>query len=180
MLFHHDSITGRHDVFSLLMLCHFGRLLVLRLPLLRAFLALILVLGHDVLKVTPQRLDGRELSADLRDLLERAVQLVDVLEYELETLQDRSVAGSNACTAVCSGVSEEVRGGGFYLRNVAHEQLALLLKVRLLRRRLRAIRGRGAVRRHGCLLWAIVWTQERAACPRWGPARTGHALSRRP
>lgn len=152
------------------MLRHFS-ILMLCLPLWRALLVLALILGHDVLKVTPQRLDGRELGADLRDFLERAVQLVDVLQDELETLRDRLVSGCHACTAVCSGVYEQVRGGGFYLRNLTHKQLALLLKVRLLRRRLRAVCSRGAIRRHVGLLWSIVWMQQRAPHVRGGVQR---------
>ena len=59
---------------------HLRLTLVLGGPLLRAFLLLIGVLGHDVLKVTPQRLDGREFVADRRDFFERAVEFVDVLQ----------------------------------------------------------------------------------------------------
>ena len=48
-------------------------------PLLRTFMLLVWILGHDVFKVTPQRLDRRKLVADRRDFFERAVELVDVL-----------------------------------------------------------------------------------------------------
>lgn len=62
------------------MFSHFRSLLVLCLSLLRALLVLIRVLGHDVLKVTPERLYGRELGADLSNFFQGAVELVDVLE----------------------------------------------------------------------------------------------------
>lgn len=55
---------------------------MLRVPFLRPFLRLVGVFGHDVLKVAPERLYGRELGAHLRDFFEGAVQLVDVLEDE--------------------------------------------------------------------------------------------------
>lgn len=45
-----------------------------------------LVLGHDILKGTPQRLDRRELVADRDDGLEVPVQLVDVCQDLLEAL----------------------------------------------------------------------------------------------
>lgn len=85
---------------------------MLGLTLLRALLALVLILGHDILKVTPQRFDGCKLSADLGDFFERAVQLVDVLEYGFEALEARSVSRFVERTAVCSGVCEAMRGGG--------------------------------------------------------------------
>lgn len=53
---------------------------MLCLSLLRALLVLIRVLRHDVLKVTPERLYGRELGADLSNFFQGAVELVDVLE----------------------------------------------------------------------------------------------------
>lgn len=49
-------------------------------PLLRALLLFVGVLGHDILKVTPQRLDGREFVAHRRDFFERAVEFVDILQ----------------------------------------------------------------------------------------------------
>ena len=59
---------------------HLRLTLVLGGPLLRAFLLLVGVLGHDVFKVTPQRLNGREFVADRRDFFERAVEFVDILQ----------------------------------------------------------------------------------------------------
>lgn len=65
-----------------------------------------------------------------------------------------------------------------YLSNFAHQQFALLLKVRLLWRRLRAICGRSTVCRHVDLFGSNVWLQERGACSWVGSPRTDHALSR--
>lgn len=53
----------------------------------------LLILGHHVLELRPQRLHGRELVADGDDRFERAVQLVDVGEDLLEALGgERSAA----------------------------------------------------------------------------------------
>jgi hypothetical protein len=59
---------------------HLCLALVFRRTFMRTLLLLVRVLGHDVLKVTPQRLDGRELVSDRCDFFERAIQLVDVLQ----------------------------------------------------------------------------------------------------
>jgi hypothetical protein len=59
---------------------------ILCLALVRRPVALVRILGHDVLKVAPKRLNGRKLGANLRDFLERAVQLVDVLQDQLKAL----------------------------------------------------------------------------------------------
>lgn len=53
---------------------------------LRRLVTLAFLLGHDVLKGAPQRLDRRELVADRDDGLEVPVQLVDVCQDLLEAL----------------------------------------------------------------------------------------------
>lgn len=68
----------------------------LRLPLimlrdallLHAFLLLLLIriLGHDIFKQAPERLDRCKFATDLCDFLEGAVQLVDILKNNLKTL----------------------------------------------------------------------------------------------
>jgi hypothetical protein len=58
----------------------------LRSPLLCAFLRLVRIFRHDVLELTPECFDGRELVSDLCNFFEGAVQFVNVLEDELETL----------------------------------------------------------------------------------------------
>jgi len=51
-----------------------------RRTLLRPLLLLTRVLCHDIFKMTPQRLDGRELVSDLCNFFEGAIEFVDVLE----------------------------------------------------------------------------------------------------
>jgi len=65
---------------------------MLSLPFLCTLLALVRVLGHDVLEVTPQRFYGRELGADLGNFFKGTIELVDVLENEFEALHQRSVS----------------------------------------------------------------------------------------
>lgn len=96
--------SSQNGVFSLLMFRHFSGLFVLSLPLLCTLLVLIRVLGHDILEMAPQRFDGGKFSADLGDFLEGAVQLVDVLEDEFETLelgQSHALLSAQRCAAVC-------------------------------------------------------------------------------
>lgn len=93
MLYHRDSVMeSTAKPHSLLMLRHFCSFFVLRLPLLCALLVLIRIFSHDVLEVTPKRFNGREFGTDLGNFFQGTVQLVDVLEDELETLEDRSVS----------------------------------------------------------------------------------------
>ena len=66
---------------SLLHLSYFRLTLVFRVPLRRSLLR---ILGHDVLKVTPQRLDGRKLVSDLCDFLERSIEFIYILQDEFE------------------------------------------------------------------------------------------------
>jgi hypothetical protein len=61
--------------------------LMLRLALVSGLMAVVRILGHDVLKVAPERLDGRKFRADLSDFLQRTVQLVDVLQHKLKALE---------------------------------------------------------------------------------------------
>jgi hypothetical protein len=51
------------------------------------------ILGHYILKLTPQRLDRRELVADGDHFFERSIQLVYVLKDGFETLWDGSGLG---------------------------------------------------------------------------------------
>lgn len=55
--------------------------------LLRTFVLLVWILGHDVLKVTPQRLDGRKFVADRCNFFKRAVEFVDVLQDDFQALR---------------------------------------------------------------------------------------------
>jgi hypothetical protein len=61
--------------------------LMLRLALVSSLMAVVRILGHDVLKVAPERLDGGKFRADLSDFLQRTVQLVDVLQHKLKALE---------------------------------------------------------------------------------------------
>lgn len=70
--------------------------------LLCAILLFTRILSHDILKMTPQRLDRRELVANLRDFFKRTVELVDILQDKLKTLSSRSV--------VSTSVSEQSKG----------------------------------------------------------------------
>jgi hypothetical protein len=111
---------------------------VLRCPLLRGLLPFIWILGHDVLKVTPQRLDGRKFVADLSDFLERSIQLVDVLENHFEGLRQVLASVQQDSSGTCHT----------YLCNLRHQHFPLLLEIRLFRRARSAIRRRSAICRH--------------------------------
>lgn len=63
------------------------------LGILSVLLGSIRILGHHILKLTPQRFDRRELVADRDHFFEGSIQLVYVLEYGFETLWGESVYG---------------------------------------------------------------------------------------
>ena len=110
------------------------------LPLPRG-LALLL-LGHDVLKLRPQRLDRRELVSDRDDRLEGPIELVDVCKDLLEALRAGLVNFGISTAAVADDDpskaierTKETRDkrqeneGETYHGNFAEESLPLLLKV---------------------------------------------------